>query len=52
LGAVDTLAGAGEAAGIDHRDETAQQFEIEHWGTTFFFIASLIHFSTGIQFII
>ena len=30
LGAVDALAGAGETAGIDHRDETAQQFQIEH----------------------
>ena len=30
LGAVDPLAGAGKAAGIDHRDETAQQFQIEH----------------------
>jgi hypothetical protein len=26
LGTMDALAGAGEAAGIDHRDETAQQF--------------------------
>ena len=30
LGAVDALPGAGEAAGVDHRDETAQQLQIEH----------------------
>jgi hypothetical protein len=27
---MDALAGAGEAPGVDHRDEAAQQFEIEH----------------------
>jgi hypothetical protein len=32
LRAVDTLAGAGEAAGFDHRDEAPQQLQIEHVG--------------------
>jgi hypothetical protein len=27
---MDALAGAGEAAGVDHRDETAQKLQIEH----------------------
>src|SRR5207247_7738017 len=35
LGAVDALAGAGEAAGIDHRNEAAQQVEIEHANAPF-----------------
>jgi hypothetical protein len=30
LGAVNALAGAGKAASIDHRDEAAQEFEIQH----------------------
>ncbi len=32
LGAVDACAGPGEAAGLDHRHEAAQQLEIEHGG--------------------
>jgi hypothetical protein len=27
---MNALAGTGESAGIDYRDETAQQFEIKH----------------------
>jgi hypothetical protein len=27
---MDALAGAGEAAGIDHGHETAQEFQIKH----------------------
>src|SRR5262245_15308607 len=27
---MDALAGAGEPAGVDHRHETAQEFQIEH----------------------
>ncbi|MGY3078719.1 hypothetical protein ACVWZZ_005127 [Bradyrhizobium sp. LM6.10] len=30
LRAVDALPGAGEAAGIDHRDKAAQELQIEH----------------------
>jgi hypothetical protein len=30
LRAMDPLAGAGEAAGVDHRDEAAQEIEVEH----------------------
>jgi hypothetical protein len=29
---MDALAGAGEAAGVDHRDEAPQKLEIEHAG--------------------
>jgi hypothetical protein len=39
---MDAFAGAGEAAGIDHRYETAQQLQIEH--------EPPIHFSTGCEF--
>ncbi len=42
LGAVDAFAGAGEAAGIDHGHETAQQLQVEH--------GSPIRFFTGCEF--
>src|SRR5439155_5842112 len=35
LRAMDALAGAGEPAGIDHGDEAAQEFEIEHGDAPF-----------------
>src|SRR5262249_37453698 len=35
LRAVNSLAGASETAGIDHRDETLQQLEIEHFQSPF-----------------
>jgi hypothetical protein len=30
---MDALPGAGEAAGIDHRDEALQKLQIEHFDT-------------------
>jgi len=45
---VNPLTGAGETAGIDYRDETAQQFQIEHG----IFELPTIHFSTDYEFII
>src|SRR6185295_14769374 len=35
LGAVNAFAGAGEAAGIDDGDETAQELQIEHGNAPF-----------------
>src|SRR5207248_8524606 len=47
LGAVDAFAGAGEAAGIDHRDETAEQLKIKHASQSFI---NPLHISLSFNF--
>jgi hypothetical protein len=47
---VNALAGPGEAAGIDHRNETAQKLEVKHGAKSFYFRA--IYISTDIECII
>jgi hypothetical protein len=41
---MDALARAGEAAGVDHRHEAAQQVDVEH--------GRIIYVSTGLHLII